>query len=250
MYSYGPRHMAGQKQDDQHEHTYSSYVRILDVALKICQRWWTIGKSGERGSGISVLVARQDDDDDMSIRPFRYVVLFWECFFFLRGGLAQKIFSFLFIWLLIRLFNTDLVEFIFIILEGLVLLVLLASVPVSSESPHPLFVLIFLFFLFLPIVLSILPAVVFFVFSLDCVLVYFSFLDTFACSHSFFICPSTLISHPVFVFLFEFMGFQRYFMILIAIWLHSGLFYSYPTLSCWFNFLDMKAVKELYERRR
>ena len=42
--------------------TFSSYVRIQDVALKTCQRWWTIGKSGERGSGISVLVAWQDDD--------------------------------------------------------------------------------------------------------------------------------------------------------------------------------------------
>ena len=28
MYSYGPPHMAKQKQDDQLEHTYSSYVRI------------------------------------------------------------------------------------------------------------------------------------------------------------------------------------------------------------------------------
>ena len=53
MYSYGPPHMAGQKQDDQHEHTFSSYVRIRDVALKTCQRQWTIGRSGERGSGIS-----------------------------------------------------------------------------------------------------------------------------------------------------------------------------------------------------
>ena len=56
--------MAKQKQDDQLEHTYSSYVRIRDVALKTCQRWWTIGRSGERGSGISVLAARHDDDDD------------------------------------------------------------------------------------------------------------------------------------------------------------------------------------------
>ena len=31
MYSYGPQHMAVQKQDDQHEHTFSSYVRIRDV---------------------------------------------------------------------------------------------------------------------------------------------------------------------------------------------------------------------------
>ena len=34
MYSYGPPHMAEQKQDDQLEHTFSSYVRIRDVALK------------------------------------------------------------------------------------------------------------------------------------------------------------------------------------------------------------------------
>ena len=52
-----------QKQDDQHEHTFSSYERIRDVALKTCQRRWTIGRSGERESTISVLVARQDDDD-------------------------------------------------------------------------------------------------------------------------------------------------------------------------------------------
>ena len=60
MYSYGPPHMADQKLEDQLEHTYSSFVRIRDVALKTCQ----IGRSGERGSGISVLAARHDDDDD------------------------------------------------------------------------------------------------------------------------------------------------------------------------------------------
>ena len=63
MYSYGPPHMAKQKQDDQLEHTYSSYVRIRDVALKTCQRRWMIGKSDERESGISMLAARHDDDD-------------------------------------------------------------------------------------------------------------------------------------------------------------------------------------------
>ena len=31
-------HMAEQKQNDQLEHTYSSYVRIWNVALKTCQR--------------------------------------------------------------------------------------------------------------------------------------------------------------------------------------------------------------------
>ena len=56
--------LAGQKQDDQHKHTFGSSVRIRNVALKTCQRQWTIGKRGERGSGISVLAARHDDDDD------------------------------------------------------------------------------------------------------------------------------------------------------------------------------------------
>ena len=56
-------HMAVQKQDDQHEHTFSNYVRIRDVVQKTCQRRWTIGKSGERGSGISVLPAWHDDDE-------------------------------------------------------------------------------------------------------------------------------------------------------------------------------------------
>ena len=37
MYSYEPPHMAKQKQDHQLEYTYSSYVRIRDVALKTCQ---------------------------------------------------------------------------------------------------------------------------------------------------------------------------------------------------------------------
>ena len=60
MYSNGPPHIAEQK-DYQLKYTYSSYVRIRDVALKTCQRQWMIGRSGERGSGISVLVAQYDD---------------------------------------------------------------------------------------------------------------------------------------------------------------------------------------------
>ena len=64
MYSCGPPHMANQKQDDQLEHSYSSYVMIRDVTLKTCRRRWMIGRREERGSGISVLAARQDDDDD------------------------------------------------------------------------------------------------------------------------------------------------------------------------------------------
>ena len=54
------------KQEDQLEHTYSSYVKVRDVVQKTCRRRWTIGKSGERGSGIFVRAAQHDDDDDDS----------------------------------------------------------------------------------------------------------------------------------------------------------------------------------------
>ena len=66
MYSYGPPHMAGEKQDDQLEHTFSRYVRIRDVALKTYHMRWTIGRSGEIGPRISVPAARHDDDDVLS----------------------------------------------------------------------------------------------------------------------------------------------------------------------------------------
>ena len=76
MYSCGPPHMAKQKQDGQLEHTYNSSVRIRDVALKTCQKRWTIQRSDERGSGISMLAARHDDDDESNIRrmPSWYAV--------------------------------------------------------------------------------------------------------------------------------------------------------------------------------
>ena len=64
MYSCGPPHMDVQKQDDQHELTYSNYVRTQDVTLKTCRRRWMIGRNSERGSGISALAVRHDDDDD------------------------------------------------------------------------------------------------------------------------------------------------------------------------------------------
>ena len=56
----GLPHVCVQKQGDQLEHEYSSSVRIRDVTLRTYQKRWTIGRSGERGSGISVLVARND----------------------------------------------------------------------------------------------------------------------------------------------------------------------------------------------
>ena len=64
MYSCGPPHMDVQEWDDQHELTYSSYVRTRDVTLKTCRRRWMIGRNGERRSGISAQAARHDDDDD------------------------------------------------------------------------------------------------------------------------------------------------------------------------------------------
>ena len=63
MYSCGPPHMNVQEWDDQHELTYSSYVRTRDVTLKTCRRRWMIGRNGERRSGISAQAARHDDDD-------------------------------------------------------------------------------------------------------------------------------------------------------------------------------------------
>ena len=46
------------------EPTYSSSVPIRDVALRTSRKQWTIGRGGERWSGISVLIAWHDDDDD------------------------------------------------------------------------------------------------------------------------------------------------------------------------------------------
>ena len=49
------------------------------------------------------------------------------------------------------------------------------------------------------------------VFSFHWVPVYFNFLCSFACRHSFLICPSMLISYPGFVFLFGFLwGFKNF----------------------------------------
>ena len=53
------------KQDVQLEQIYSSSVPILDVARKTSQNQWTIRRGGKRGSGISVLIAWHDDDDDI-----------------------------------------------------------------------------------------------------------------------------------------------------------------------------------------
>ena len=57
-------YMDEQRQDVHLESTNSCSVPIRDVALTIYRKQWTIGRCGERESGISVLIVRQDDDDD------------------------------------------------------------------------------------------------------------------------------------------------------------------------------------------
>ena len=56
--------MDEQRQDVQFEPTYSNSVPIWDVALRIYRKQWTIGRCGEIGSGISVLIGLHYDDDD------------------------------------------------------------------------------------------------------------------------------------------------------------------------------------------
>ena len=81
MYSYGTLHMAEQKRGDHLGPTYSGSVRIRSVALRTCRKRWTVGRGGERGSGVYVLMVLQDDDDDM----YMYIINFsFESFSFQR----------------------------------------------------------------------------------------------------------------------------------------------------------------------
>ena len=59
--------MDEQKQDDHPEPTYNSSVPIRDVASTTCWKQQTIGRRGVRGSGISVLMAQHDDDDNKKV---------------------------------------------------------------------------------------------------------------------------------------------------------------------------------------
>ena len=98
--------MAAQKQDDKLERTFSSYVRIEDVVLKTYLGRWTIGRSGERGSGISVLPARYDDDDiymneSTSEFAFRSYILLQNVF--LTFGVAKM--KYIYIYIYIYIYN-------------------------------------------------------------------------------------------------------------------------------------------------
>ena len=78
MYSCGPLHGDQQRLDNQLEPTYSSSVLIMDVVRKTCQGQWTIGRGGERGSEISVLMVRHDDDD-IYIYIYIYIYISSSC---------------------------------------------------------------------------------------------------------------------------------------------------------------------------
>ena len=56
--------MDEKKRVDQPKSTYNGSVPIRDEDPKTCRKQWTIGRCGERGFGISVLMARHDEDDE------------------------------------------------------------------------------------------------------------------------------------------------------------------------------------------
>ena len=64
--------MDKQRHNVQPEPIYSSSVLIRDVTLKTCRKQWTIRRTGERGSGISMMMARRDDDD-VQITERKYI---------------------------------------------------------------------------------------------------------------------------------------------------------------------------------
>ena len=73
------RCLAKKRQDDQLTPTYSSSVRIRGIALRTCRKRWTIGRGG---SGISVLMAQHDDnDDDLYLATSLHCIIQWGFFF-------------------------------------------------------------------------------------------------------------------------------------------------------------------------
>ena len=114
MFSYWPAHMAEQKQGDQLESTYSRSVRIRDVAMRSGQKRGTIGRSGERGSRISVLAARHDNDDDIFYRYFQIIFNgYFQRIYFYWYFLNIYIYIYLFIYIVTVLVVTiSLCEFV------------------------------------------------------------------------------------------------------------------------------------------
>ena len=107
MCSCGPPHMANQKQDDQLEHTYSSYEMIRDVTLKTCRRRWMIGRRGERGSGISPLAARHDD---MHVYIYKQTYVYIYIYIYIYA----HTFIYIYIYIYIYIQNVYIYTFIYI----------------------------------------------------------------------------------------------------------------------------------------
>ena len=85
MNSFGPPHMDEQRQDVQLEPAYSNSVPTRDIALRLYRKQWTIGRCGERGPEISVLIAWHDDDDDDDYRISLLVLSFYESYYFISS---------------------------------------------------------------------------------------------------------------------------------------------------------------------
>ena len=136
-------------------HAYSSYVRIRNAALKTCLRRWTIGRSGVRGSRISMPMARHHDDDDdvLSILSrmtslFNLIVLFLFLSFFLAFFVFfdYLICFFLFFKRIPRFFLSFYVLFIFLIF----FLLFFSLFPLSFSSLFPyLFIHLFIYLSYL-----------------------------------------------------------------------------------------------------
>ena len=67
--------MDEQRQYDQQEPIYNSFVLIFDVASEIYREQWTITTSGERASERLVPEARQDDEEDIYIYIYIYIYI-------------------------------------------------------------------------------------------------------------------------------------------------------------------------------
>ena len=77
-----PTHGPRKSRTTRHERTFSSCVRIQDVVLKTCLGRWTIGRSGERGSGISVAAS--------TIWWWCMNCLKWSCFCMLNRVVGNR----------------------------------------------------------------------------------------------------------------------------------------------------------------
>ena len=74
-----------------------------------CQKWWTIGRSGERGSGISVLAAQHDDDDDDNV----YALLNG----FMHGYLLLTLFNIIFVCTQLNCFKYSYLDWVILLIN-------------------------------------------------------------------------------------------------------------------------------------